>query len=253
MAGRNEKKNITKSKIVNYIINNKITSKAELAQNLSLSMPTVLSNVNELIERNMVIEIGEYESTGGRKAKRIGINPAYKYAVGVVITANHLGIVLLNMQYEIEKTVRMRLKFSTETSYCLEVAEQVENFLKDVEDREKILGIGISIPGIIDQENRLVMKSHTLQVDNFSLSFLEQAFSYPVYFANDANAAMMAEDLHEYQDAVYLSLNNTLGGAFSINGKLVTGQNQKAGEFGHIILVPGGKKCYCGKAGCADA
>ena len=64
---------------------------------------------------------------------------------------------------------------------------------------------------------------------------------------------MLAEDLHEYQDAVYLSLNNTLGGAFSINGKLVTGQNQKAGEFGHIILVPGGKKCYCGKAGCADA
>ena len=108
MAGRNEKKNITKSKIVNYIINNKITSKAELAQNLSLSMPTVLSNVNELVDRNMVIEIGEYESTGGRKAKRIGINPAYKYAVGVVITANHLGIVLLNMQYEIEKTIRIR-------------------------------------------------------------------------------------------------------------------------------------------------
>ena len=209
MAGQNEKKSITKSKIVNYIINNKIASKAELAQNLSLSMPTVLSNVNELIERNMVIEIGEYESTGGRKAKRIGINPAYKYAVGAVITANHLEIVLLNMQYEIEKTVRMRLKFSTETSYCLEVAEQVENFLKDVEDREQILGIGISIPGIIDQENRLVMKSHTLQVDNFSLSFLEQAFSYPVYFANDANAAMLAEDLHEYQDAVYLSLNNS--------------------------------------------
>ena len=253
MAGRNEKKNITKSKIVNYIINNKITSKAELAQNLSLSMPTVLSNVNELIDRNMVIEIGEYESTGGRKAKRIGINPAYKYAVGVVITANHLGIVLLNMQYEIEKTIWMRLKFSTETSYCLKVAEMVEDFLKDVEDREKILGIGISIPGIIDQANRMVVKSHALQLENFSLSFLDQVFSYPVYFANDANAAMMAEDMHEYQDAVYLSLNNTLGGAFCINGKLVAGQNQKAGEFGHMILVPGGKKCYCGKAGCADA
>ena len=253
MAGRNEKKNITKSKIVNYIINNKITSKAELAQNLSLSMPTVLSNVNELIDRNMVIEIGEYESTGGRKAKRIGINPAYKYAVGVVITANHLGIVLLNMQYEIEKTIRMRLKFSTETSYCLKVAEMVEDFLKDVEDREKILGIGISIPGIIDQANRMVVKSHALQLENFSLSFLEQVFSFPVFFANDANAAMMAEDMHEYQDAVYLSLNNTLGGAFCINGKLVAGQNQKAGEFGHMILVPGGKKCYCGKQGCADA
>ena len=157
------------------------------------------------------------------------------------------------MQYEIEKTIWMRLKFSTETSYCLKVAEMVEDFLKDVEDREKILGIGISIPGIIDQANRMVVKSHALQLENFSLSFLEQVFSYPVYFANDANAAMMAEDMHEYQDAVYLSLNNTLGGAFCINGKLVAGQNQKAGEFGHMILVPGGKKCYCGKQGCADA
>ena len=98
----------------------------------------------------------------------------------------------------------------------------------------------------------------TLQFASISEIFggsvlVEQVFSYPVYFANDANAAMMAEDMHEYQDAVYLSLNNTLGGAFCINGKLVAGQNQKAGEFGHMILVPGGKKCYCGKAGCADA
>ena len=42
MAGRNEKKNITKSKIVNYIINNKIISKAELAQNLSLDRKSVV-------------------------------------------------------------------------------------------------------------------------------------------------------------------------------------------------------------------
>ena len=64
---------------------------------------------------------------------------------------------------------------------------------------------------------------------------------------------MLAEDLHLYQDAIYLSLNNTLGGAFCIDGKLFAGQNQKAGEFGHMILVPGGRPCYCGKKGCADA
>ena len=58
----------------------------------------------------------------------------------------------------------------------------------------------------------------------------------------------MAEDMHEYQDAVYLSLNNTLGGAFCINGKLVAGQNQKAGEFGHMILVPGRKEMLLRKS-----
>ena len=34
---------------------------------------------------------------------------------------------------------------------------------------------------------------------------------------------------------------------------LFTGQNRKAGEFGHMVLFPGGRKCYCGKSGCADA
>ena len=92
-----------------------------------------------------------------------------------------------------------------------------------------------------------------MQLENYSLSFLEQAFDLPVYFENDANAAMMAEDMNRYKNAIYLSLNNTLGGAFCIGGKLFQGENQKAGEFGHMILVPGGRKCYCGKKGCADA
>lgn len=252
MAGT-EKKNITKSKIVNYIINHEATSKVELSKNLNLSMPTVLSNVNDLLANGIAVETGEYESTGGRKAKRIGINPDYRYAVGVRITAKHIGLVLVNLSYEIEKYERIRLKFSTEASYYSQVAEELKRFLADVQNRERILGIGISIPGIINSKERLLTKSHALQLENYSLSFLEQAFSLPVYFENDANAAMMAEDLNVYKNALYLSLNNTLGGAFCIDGKLILGENQKAGEFGHMILVPGGKKCYCGKSGCADA
>lgn len=247
------KKNTTRSKIVSYIINNQATSKVEISKALNLSMPTVLSNVNELLASGVVIETGEYESTGGRKAKRISINPTYRYAVGIMITANHVGFVLVNLKSEIEKTYRVRLKFSTESSYYAQLSEITKEFLKDVEYKGRILGIGISIPGILNQKERLVIKSHALQLENYSLSFLEQAFSYPVYFENDANAAMMAEDLNQYKNALYLSLNHTLGGAICIDGKLIQGQNQKAGEFGHMILVPGGKKCYCGKAGCADA
>lgn len=138
-------------------------------------------------------------------------------------------------------------------SYCTELSQMAENFLKDARYQEKLLGIGISIPGIIHQKERFVIKSHALQLENYSLNFLEQSFSYPVYFENDANAAMMAEDLHKYKNAIYLSLNHTLGGAFCIDGKLFPGLNQKAGEFGHMILVPKGRKCYCGKLGCADA
>ena len=67
-----EKKFATKSKIVNYIINRESTSKVEISKELNLSMPTVLSNVKDLLEKGIIIENGEYESTGGRKAKSIG-------------------------------------------------------------------------------------------------------------------------------------------------------------------------------------
>ena len=248
-----EKKNSTKFQIINYIINHKATSKVELSRNLNLSMPTVLSNVNELLASGIVVEMGEYESTGGRKAKMISINPAYRYAVGIRITAKHVGFVLVNLKSEIEKYERIRLEFSTEASYYSRLREELHHFLADVENQDKILGIGISVPGIIKPGDGILIKSHALQLENYSLGFLEQTFSLPVYFVNDANAAMMAEDLDRYKNALYLSLNNTLGGAFCIDGKLIQGENQKAGEFGHMILVPEGRQCYCGKLGCADA
>ena len=253
MPEKREKRNIARTEIINYMLNHSVTSKAELAKELGLSMPTVLTNVNELIAKGLIVENGEYASTGGRKAKSIGINKEYCRAMGLVITANHLEMVLVNLGYEIEHLKRVRLKFSPDIDYSVKIAGQVQQFLKECKTEKDILGIGIAIPGIIDQNEKAVLKSHALQVENYSLRFLEQTLGFPVYFENDANSAMLAEDTQKYNNAIYLSLNHTLGGAFCIDGKLFRGQNQKAGEFGHMILIPGGDRCYCGKQGCADA
>ena len=163
MAGT-EKKNSTKFQIINYIINHKATSKVELSRNLNLSMPTVLSNVNELLASGIVVEMGEYESTGGRKAKMISINPAYRYAVGIRITAKHVGFVLVNLKSEIEKYERIRLEFSTEASYYSRLREELHHFLADVENQDRILGIGISVPGIIKPGDGILIKSHALHL-----------------------------------------------------------------------------------------
>ena len=247
-----KRNNTTKEKLINYILSHPVTSKTELAKELNLSMPTVLTSVNELISKEIIVELGEYESTGGRKAKSIGINKIYAHSMGIIITANHLEMVIVNLGFEIENTKRIRLKFMPDLSYCTEVAEQVKVFLNE-NKCDNLLGIGIAIPGIINQSEKIVTKSHALQVENYSLNLLEQALDFPVHFENDANAAMLAENTQQSQNALYLSLNHTLGGAFCIDGQLIRGLNQKAGEFGHMVLVPNGKKCYCGKKGCADA
>ena len=109
------------------MLNNHVTSKAEIAKELNLSMPTVLANVNDLLEKGVLEETGEYASTGGRKAKSIGINKSYCHAMGILITANHIEMVLVNLGDEIIKKDRIRLKFTAELSYCTEVAQKVSN------------------------------------------------------------------------------------------------------------------------------
>lgn len=246
-------KKATKFNILNYMFNHGDTSKVTLAKQLNLSMPTVLSNVNELMEIGIVTEKGEMESTGGRKAVLIGLKNDYRYALGVDITANHLGIVLLNLCGEVLKQERIRMKFDADISYYAGLAEKLKKIYVPQVDSNKILGVGVSLPGIINQREKLLVKSHALHLENYSLKMMEQMLAMPVYFENDANAAMLAENPQRLRNSIYLSLNNTLGGAVCIDGTLFTGENRKAGEFGHMILVPGGKKCYCGKHGCADA
>ena len=86
-----------------------------------------------------------------------------------------------------------------------------------------------------------------------SFSELERWLNFPFQVENDANCAAFAQLRGTKKDAVYLSLNDTVGGAIFLNGNLYRGDGFKSGEFGHMILEPGGKVCYCGKSGCMDA
>ena len=248
-----EKKNASKYRILNYMLNNGFTTKAELSRVLNLSMPTVITNVNEMMQKGLIVEVGEMESSGGRKAKALGVKKDYCFTLGVDITSKHIGMVLVNLDGEVVKQERIRKEFKPDMDYCSQLRVQMECFFQGEVAREKILGVGISLPGIINQKEKNLVKSHALQIENYSLKMMEQFIPFPVYFENDANAAMLAENPENLKNVIYLSLNNTLGGALYINEELYAGQCRKAGEFGHMIIHPKGRKCYCGKLGCADA
>ncbi len=242
------------SRVVRYIIDNGGTSKAKVQQDLGLSMPTVLQIFKILKERGIVKEAGSYESTGGRKAKSIVICEDLKYAVGLDITGQHIGLVIVDMCGQVVKNLRKRIAFEATMEYCVKVAEDINSFIKESGiEEEKILGVGVALAGIVDYDSRMLIKSHTLKVENFNLKIIENIIGRPVYFENDANAALMAEKTIGVNDTLYISLSNTVGGAIYLNGDIYRGATMKAGEVGHLVLHPGGRKCYCGKMGCADA
>lgn len=223
---------------------------------MKMSLPTVTQITKELIEKGFIEEIGELESTGGRRAKALSAAVNVKQAVGLDITKNHISFVLTNLTGEILNHVRIFLPYTHEETYYRRVNEELESFLeKSSADRKRILGIGISFPGIIDLDRQLITYSHILGVKMISFDSVSRFFDYPCCFLNDANAGAYAEGIHsdERKRFFYLSLSNTVGGAIFDNHGMVQGNHFRCGEVGHMTVIPDGKTCYCGKKGCLDA
>lgn len=229
-------------------------SQSELAQKINLSWPTVLQNVKELVALGLVQEVGAYKSTGGRKAKAYSAIPNAKLAVGLDITQNHIGFTLVNLSGIIVKYTRKKRAFLLREDYFRTLGQLLEDFLKN-EETDKIFGVGISVPGIISEKGDKIIFSHALDIYDVETTKFSQYIPYPCIFLNDANAAGLAEvwRKHESDNLIYLSLSNTVGGAIIYSGNLFSGNNLRAGEFGHNTLVPDGRQCYCGKKGCLDS
>lgn len=266
-ANNLEVKKINRNRVFRCINSKVRTSKPEIANELGLSIPTIMQIVNELMNDGLIIDVGEYASTGGRKAAAIASVKDNYFSVGLDITRNHIGFAVTDLSGDILMHKRIHHPYRNDVSYYKELAKYAEDFILDYSNKKSVcLGIGISIPGIIDSTNAKIVYSHALSVKNLDLSVFRKYINYNCIFINDANSAAIAEVYHysNKKDTVYLSLSNSVGGAIikvknsnynqeSIENYLYMGNNCRAGEFGHMTLIPKGERCYCGKIGCSDS
>lgn len=251
-----EVKKKNRNRVFRYICKHGTVSNPDISYHMKMSLPTVTQITKELIERGFIEETGELQSTGGRRAKALSVVVNVKQAVGLDITKNHISFVLTNLTGEILKHVRIFLPYAHEAAYYRRVNEELECFLEESNvDRKRILGIGISFPGIIDLDRQLITYSHILGVKMISFDSVSSFFDYPCCFLNDANAGAYAEGIRsdERERFFYLSLSNTVGGAIFDHNGLVQGNHFRCGEVGHMTVIPDGRLCYCGKKGCLDA
>ncbi|MCI7813205.1 MAG: ROK family transcriptional regulator [Lachnospiraceae bacterium] len=250
-----EVKKNNRNRIFRYICKCEKVSNPDISYELKMSLPTVTQNTKELMERGLIEEVGELQSTGGRRAKGLSVIADAKLAVGLDITRNHIALVLTNLVGTILKYERFSQTYRMEEAYYQEVNRKLEQFLEESGvAREKILGVGISFPGIVNLEKKVIAYSHVLGVESLPFDEISRFFAYPCYFLNDANAGAYAEgiQMETPERFFYLSLSNTVGGAIFDEHELVQGKNFRCGEVGHMTIVSGGEPCYCGKQGCLD-
>lgn len=251
-----EVKKKNRNEVFRYICKNGMVSNPDISYALKLSLPTATQITKELIERGLVEEKGEMGSTGGRRAKVLAVHEKVGKAAGLDITKNHISMVLTGLEGKIIKYERIFLPYAAGDGYYLDVCQKLECFLESCGcGKEGVLGIGISFPGIMDLEEKVVADSHVLGIRDLPFSAVSRFFPFPCHFINDANAGAYAEgrQTESMGRFFYLSLSNTVGGAVYDNGRLEQGHNFRCGEVGHMTVVPDGEACYCGKKGCLDA
>ena len=246
-----------RNRIYNYIYHstNPVT-KQDIVQELSLSLPTVTVNLAQLMEEKLIATDGKASSTGGRKAKMIRVLPTARFAVGIAITDQSILFTAIGLKVETLATQKITLPFEDKDSYYKLIVSYLVAFLGEIPlGTENLLGVGIALPGIIREDTHMIEFIPTLSLRQKKLDDIKKYFQYPVYVQNDANASGYAEWFYREDEVniAYLSMDRGVGGAVLLGGKSYLGDNSRSAEFGHICIVPDGKKCSCGKCGCFEA
>lgn len=241
--------------VYHHIYRHKASSRQMIASDLGVSLPTVAQALRQLQDAGMIYNAGEFESTGGRKAICYKVEKQARVAVGVDITKAHLSVVLVDMGLNILDGIRIRILFEDTKSYYRRIAGLIEEILnRGGIDRRILLGVGVSLPALIDESKNQIKFVTVIPLPDKFYHILKEYIPYPLRLFNDANSAGWAERFirGDNKPIIYLSLSNTVGGAIILN-EVYPGSNWRGAEFGHMSVVPGGKRCYCGSRGCLDA
>lgn len=245
-----------KKRLLNYLYQHDGASKQAIMRALGLSAPTVTLLLRDMAQRGLVRQTGPLESSGGRRPMAHSLNYDARLAAGMEITRGHLRFVLIDMAENVLHRRKLLRSFTNDPAYFHGAARELEAFLTDCgADRGRLLGVGIAVPGVVDAERLLLKYSPTLGVTNLSLDIFGSYIPYPVMTGNEAKLAGFTEiwKMDDTEDAVYLSVNKGVGGAIIIGNRLFYGTDGRAGEFGHMTVVRGGRPCPCGKTGCLEA
>ena len=233
------------------------TSRQTLTEQCGISMPTLHQNLTELIDDGLVRYSGEERPTGGRKARGIEIVPDARIAVGISITENHIrySAVDLRMKELAYRALPVVISSRMDTAADI-LAENLESFLDDYQlDRNRLLGIGIALPGMFTRDRSRIFMAPPLSLHDVPVERLTGKIPYPVYLDNDASCSGNLEFFKRRgtRNLSYLLLENGVGGALILGGRLYNGSNGRSAEFGHMCVEFGGRQCSCGKRGCLEA
>lgn len=234
-------------------------SKKKLAEAIHLTPAALTLICNDMLKQEMLLEVGEKEEKrAGRKEILLDINYNYAYVFGLDIKKDKTILALSNIGASILDKIEILNPNYSDDCYFELIKKSVNKLLsKNKIDKEKILGLGISMIGIVNPKKGISVNSNGIWNRDVHLKKkLEDKLSIPVTADNDTRNLAIA---HMYQnksfkDMIFLKYGPQIGSTIIRKGEIFLGKYFYAGEMGHSILEDGKDYCpICKRRGCLES
>lgn len=251
-------RDINKQIVLNYVRAYSPISRAEIARKTDLQRSTVSAIVESLKKSKLIEEIGEGDSTGGRKPTMLKISSGIPVAIGVDVTPTHTTVAVADLLGNVLE------KESFPTSPDMEfMTQQIINSVSKFAEKHKDndLEVGISLPGITDHNENIALYIPYFKWKNWKIGEkITEATNLTVTIDNDANAIALAElwfgreKIRKIRNFVTVLVGQGIGTGIIFDGQVYRGEKGSAGEFGHMIMGPDAPTvCSCGGVSCWEA
>ena len=211
-----------------------------------------------MMEEGIVVEIGYALSTGGRRPQMYALKPDLLYIVSVAMDQMITRIALLDMHNNyIGEVQSIELALNDNPDALSQLANHIKDFIDASGiSKDKIIGIGIGMPGFVDSDKGLNYSFLKAEEDESITGPIESVVGIPVLIENDSSLIALAElkfgAARNKQNVMVINISWGIGLGIIVNGALFSGHNGFAGEFSHIPIFTNNKMCSCGKSGCLE-
>jgi len=259
VATRTTSREINRRIVLNVIREHQPISRADLARHLNITRGVVSTLVQELIAQGVIYEGATGEAARGRKPTFLHIRTGDRLAIAVDVRFTKTYLMLCDFSGR-QLALEAHDTIFDVPEFIKDLSSRIRRILKTHGAKATCEGIGVVIPGMVDQRTGLILNAPALGWRGVEIrDKLAAATGLPVQIENSGRACALAQLWLGRDEAtgpnsfVFISVSDGLGVGMVVNGELVRGHDHIAGAFGHIPLSLDGPRCMCGSSGCWEA
>ncbi len=258
-TGRSVLRSLNTGAVLRAVVESGPVSRAGIARATNLSAVTVGAIAGELLGQDLIVENGDTDATAGRPGRLLELNSGAYGSIGVKLSDRSVTGVLTDLRSKVLAEASRPLEHPSAEDFVRVLRDLTTSLTADAGmDWDRLLGVGIGLPGVVDRGAGTAVYSPFLQwIDVPVAELAETALGLPVIVENDVNTLALAERWfgrgQGVQDFLLVTVGQGIGLGVVLGGELHGGARGGVGELGHMVVTDADEACSCGSTGCLEA